>query len=91
MQRKTPKLLHDIHQAAAAIQSWTASRSLDDYRGDAMLRAAVERNFEIVGEAPHWSNQSELPKSQKCAHDPSDYETRGHRTGCGFLASLSFS
>lgn len=51
MQRKTPKLLEDIRQAAEAIQNWTGPRSLDDYRHDPMLRAAVERNFEIVGEA----------------------------------------
>jgi len=51
MQRKAPKLLDDIHQAAAAIEQWTASRTIEQYRGDTMLRAAVERNFEIIGEA----------------------------------------
>lgn len=51
MQRKAPKLLHDIRQAADAIQQWTASRTFEQYRDDAMLRAAVERKFEIIGEA----------------------------------------
>jgi len=37
--------------AAAAIRSFTDGRSLSDYRDDLMLRSAVERQFEILGEA----------------------------------------
>jgi len=51
MQRKAPKLLEDIRQSASAIRQWTNSCTLKQYRDDAMLRAAVERNFEIIGEA----------------------------------------
>ena len=51
MQRKAPKLLEDIRQAAQRISEWSASRTLDQYRDDHMLRSAVERNFEVVGEA----------------------------------------
>ena len=47
----TPKLLDDISDSAAYILSVTAGRSLDDYSTDRMLRQAVERNFEIIGEA----------------------------------------
>ena len=43
--------LHDIVTAAAAIASFTAGRSLRDYQNDLMLRSAVERQFEILGEA----------------------------------------
>jgi uncharacterized protein with HEPN domain len=51
MQPKTPKLLEDIRAAAAFIVQATAKLTLDDYRQNAMIRFAVERNFEIIGEA----------------------------------------
>jgi uncharacterized protein with HEPN domain len=43
--------VHDAAAAAEAVRSFVAGRSLDDYRGDLMLRSAVERQFEILGEA----------------------------------------
>ena len=43
--------LHDIQRAANVLREFTAGRSFDQYRNDAMLRAAVERQFEIIGEA----------------------------------------
>jgi len=51
MQPKTPKLLDDIRDAAAFIRQVTAGKTLDEYRADRMVRQAVERNFEILGEA----------------------------------------
>ena len=44
MQPKTPKLLEDIRDAVH-------TKTLDDYHGDRLLRQAIERNFEIIGEA----------------------------------------
>ena len=43
--------LHDVLTAATAIAGFIRGRTLRDYRGDLMLRSAVERQFEILGEA----------------------------------------
>ena len=43
--------LWDAKRAAERIARFTAGRGLDDYLNDDMLRAAVERQFEIIGEA----------------------------------------
>jgi uncharacterized protein with HEPN domain len=51
MQLEVQKYLYDIHQAAARIGEFTAGKQFEDYRTNAMLRAAVERQFEIIGEA----------------------------------------
>ena len=50
MRLDAKKYLYDIQQAAARIAQFTAGKGFDDYSSDAMLRAAVERQFEIIGE-----------------------------------------
>jgi uncharacterized protein with HEPN domain len=45
------KFLWDAQQAAERIVRFTANRSFENYLADDMLRAAVERQFEIIGEA----------------------------------------
>lgn len=51
MQLEAKKYLFDVRQACSRIAEFTAGKSYADYSQDAMLRAAVERQFEIVGEA----------------------------------------
>lgn len=51
MRLEARKYLFDIQQACGLIALFTAGRTFEDYAGDAMLRSAVERQFEIVGEA----------------------------------------
>ena len=51
MKDETLAPLHDILQAGHDIESFVTGRTFDDYRSDAMLRSAVERKFEIMGEA----------------------------------------
>ena len=43
--------LHDVAEACRMIAAFTAGKSFDDYTADPMLRSAVERQFEILGEA----------------------------------------
>lgn len=51
MTPESRKLLEDMREAASDAASFTAGKSIDDYRGDKQLRRAVERSFEIIGEA----------------------------------------
>jgi len=43
--------LNDMLKAACAVSRYIAGKALADYLGDDMLRSAVERQLEIVGEA----------------------------------------
>jgi uncharacterized protein with HEPN domain len=45
------KYLHDIQRALDALADFVDGKSFDDYAAMPMLRAAVERKFEITGEA----------------------------------------
>src|SRR5882724_9491754 len=51
MQPKSLKLLEDIREAATFIRDATQKSTIELYRQDKLLRFAVERNFEIIGEA----------------------------------------
>lgn len=43
--------LFDAAQACELLKRFTEGKAFDDYAADPMLRSAVERQFEIVGEA----------------------------------------
>ena len=51
MRLEAKKYLYDMQQAAALLSEFTAGKDFAAYVSDAMLRAAVEREFEIIGEA----------------------------------------
>jgi len=51
MQHDARKYLIDILGAAKDIQQFVGSMSFDEYRGNSLVKAAVERKFEIIGEA----------------------------------------
>ena len=51
MHPKSSTYLWDVREAGKLIQQFSTSRSMADYFADALLRSAVERQFEIIGEA----------------------------------------
>ena len=55
---KDTAYLWDMLDAATAVQEFVASRSFSDYIADRMLRGAVERHLEIIGEAANRVSRS---------------------------------
>jgi uncharacterized protein with HEPN domain len=51
MQHDMAKYLLDIHTAAKDVQQFVVGVSFDEYHVDRLIKAAVERKFEIIGEA----------------------------------------
>lgn len=51
MHPRAPKLLEDIRSAAEFVKSATDGLVVQEFKQNRMLRQAVERNFEIIGEA----------------------------------------
>jgi uncharacterized protein with HEPN domain len=51
--------LYDISVACTRIAEFTSGQSLADYSGNAMIRSAVERQFEIIGEALNQLEQAD--------------------------------
>jgi len=51
MKIREQKLLFDVVESGRSIQVWCAGRTFVDYQTDRQLRRAIEREFEIIGEA----------------------------------------
>ena len=51
MQHDVEKYLADVLGAARDIQSFVGAKSFEEYHADKLTKAAVERKFEIIGEA----------------------------------------
>ena len=51
MPRKALKYVFDIKSAAEKVRRFVAAKTEADYMADELLQSAVERQFEIIGEA----------------------------------------
>ena len=64
MRLESKKYLFDVKQAADLLAEFTRAKSFEDFQSDPMLRSAVERQFEVIGEA--------LSQLAKLDHDTAD-------------------
>jgi uncharacterized protein with HEPN domain len=59
MKTQTKKRLLDAFNACRAIETFVSNSTFADYEQNLMLRSAVERQFEIIGEALHQAENDE--------------------------------
>lgn len=50
-ERSDAAAIHDMLRAAETVVRYLSGKTREDYEGEPMLRHAVERNLEIIGEA----------------------------------------
>ena len=68
MRLEARKYLYDIQRAAELLRKFTSGKTFADYEGDAMLRSAVERQFEIIGEAMTSLAKTDVPVAGRISH-----------------------
>ncbi|MBI5364067.1 MAG: DUF86 domain-containing protein [Planctomycetes bacterium] len=51
MQPESKSLLHDVVRSIQSIRTFVHGRTFEQYKEDELLRSAVERKLEIIGEA----------------------------------------
>jgi uncharacterized protein with HEPN domain len=65
MTAATKKLLLDVREASESILQHTAGKSLAQYSADRFFQRAVEREFEIIGEALKRIDQIDPPTATR--------------------------
>lgn len=68
MQLKSKKYLYDISVAVKKLSTFIENKHWDDYVIDDLLRSAVERQFEIIGEALNQLSKIDTVTVEKISH-----------------------
>ncbi len=68
MKLEARKYLYDIQRAADLLREFTSGKAFADYASDPMLRSAVERQFEIIGEAMTNLTRTDEPSAGRISH-----------------------
>ena len=68
MQLEHAKYLYDIQYASGLLADFVQGKTWPDYEANAMLRAAVERQFEIIGEALNRVRKSDSETARRIPH-----------------------
>lgn len=64
------KLLYDIEHAAKLVLEFVAGKTEQDYQTNVLLRSAVERQFEIIGEATNRLSKANPVLAAQINHYP---------------------
>ncbi len=70
MQPESPKHLEDIRDSAAFVLEVAGDVDLRRYLGNRLLRQAVERNFEIIGEALNRLRRDDAETAERIGDTP---------------------
>lgn len=70
MQPETLALLWDARRAAGLIARFVSGRTWQDYQADPMLRSAVERQLQIIGEALNRLSRLDPPVAARVSDLP---------------------
>lgn len=65
MNNQARKRIYDALQACLAIEQFTAGADFTNFMANAMMRSAVERQIEIIGEALNLAQQADTTLEEK--------------------------
>ncbi len=68
MRLEVRKLLEDVRRAAELIARFVEGNTPADYARDPLVRSAVERQFEIIGEALNRLTRTDRSVAQRITH-----------------------
>lgn len=70
MNNRTRKLLFDVQDSARSIHHWCQNRTFAEYEANRQFRRAVEREFEIIGEALNLLSHEDPVTAARLHHLP---------------------